>query len=321
MGRSASRRNQGGAQNRGTQVIGTAIDNTAALQAWFQRSGVRTPLRTCIGPLPGSKASIVRWTSEQADEQIQTIGAHTANYRIAVMLEPVDARIWNGGAPVWGGVIAANRFRVCPPSAASQWSRMSGCDIANLFIPVATVEALNEQRQAPVPMALAANQFTADRQVMDLVRKMLNAETLAGSLAPNFCDNLITALVAYLLEHYSKPTARQEQSSLSGSRLRKVLAHMANNVSDDIANAALAELCGMSESHFSREFHRAIGLPPHRYMMKLRLEQARTALVAANTRIVDIAFECGFYDASHFSRAFAQYYGMPPASFRRQYRI
>src|SRR4051812_46546430 len=104
-------------------MIETAIDDTAALKAWFRHSGVRTPLHTCIGPLPASRASIVRWTSEQADAQIQTIGAHSAASRIAVMLEPVDARIWSGGAPVWGGVIAANRFRVCPPSGASQWSR------------------------------------------------------------------------------------------------------------------------------------------------------------------------------------------------------
>ncbi len=301
-------------------MTGIAIDNTAALKAWFQHSGVRTPLHTCIGPLPGSKASIVRWTSEQADQQIQTIGAHTANYRIAVMLEPVDARIWSDGAPVWGGVIAANRFRVCPPSAASQWSRMSGCDIANLFIPVTTVDALNALRDTPVPMALAANQFTADRQVMDLVHKMLSADTLAGSLSPHYCDSLVTALVAYLLEHYSKPATRQEQSSLCGARLRKVLAHMATNLSEDISNGVLAALCGMSEAHFTREFHRAIGLPPHRYMMKLRLEYACTVLVTTNTRVVDIAYECGFYDASHFSRAFAAHYGMPPASFRRQRR-
>jgi AraC family transcriptional regulator len=301
-------------------VTEPAIDNTAALKAWFQHSGVSTPLHTCIGPLPASRASIVRWTSEQADQQIQTIGAHRANYRIAVMLEPVHARIWSGGAPVWGGVIAANRFRVCPPSAASQWSRTSGCDIANLFIPVATVDALNEQRHTPVPMALAARQFTADRQVLDLVRKMLDAPALAGPLAPHYCDSLVTALVAYLLEHHSQPSARQEQSTLGGARLRKVLAHMAGNLGEDVSNGFMAELCGMSEAHFSREFHRAIGLPPHRYMMKLRLEQACAALVNADTRIVDIAQECGFHDASHFSRAFAQHFGMPPASFRRQRR-
>lgn len=294
------------------------METTEALKDWFQRSGVHAPLHTCIGPLPGSGAAIVRWSSEQPDAAIQPVCAHSDSYRIAVMLEPVDARIWHGGNPVWGGVIAANRFRICPPSPASQWSRLSGCDIVNLFIPTALIDRLGAQRQTPVPMALGASSFTADRLVLELVQRMLGAEALAGPLAPQFCDSLVVALASYLLEHYSKPATHQEQSSLGGTRLRKVLAHMAANVADDISNLTLADVCGMSEAHFSREFHRAVGLPPHRYMMKLRLEQARAALLADKARIVDIAYACGFHDASHFSRAFSQHYGMPPASFRRQ---
>jgi AraC family transcriptional regulator len=76
----------------------------------------------------------------------------------------------------------------------------------------------------------------------------------------------------------------------------------------------------MSAAHFSREFRRAVGLPPHQYMVKLRLERARDALLNADDRIVDIAQECGFADASHFSRAFATHFGMSPTSFRYQHR-
>lgn len=301
--------------------IGIAIDTTQILRDWFHRSGVQTPLRTCIGPLPGSKASIVRWDSEQPDAAIQTVSPHLNDYRIAVMLEPVEARIWDGGQPVWGGVIAAERFRICPPSAASQWSRLSGCDIVNLFLPVALIDQLSAQRDTPVPLALGGSSFSADRHVMELVRHMLNAEAMAGPLQQQYCDALVMALVAYLLEHYSKPEGAQERSSLCGSRLRKVLGYMAEHLTEDVSIPFLAELCGMSSSHFSREFHRALGLPPHRHMLKLRLERARAALLADDVRVVDIAYACGFHDASHFSRSFTQHYGVPPATYRRQRRI
>ncbi|OEZ51717.1 helix-turn-helix domain-containing protein [Duganella sp. HH105] len=296
--------------------MGTAIDNTEVLKDWFLRSGVHTPLHTCIGPLPSSKASIVRWTSNQPDAMIQTISSHPNDYRIAIMLEPVDARIWLHGQPVWGGVIAAERFRICPPSGSSQWSRLSSCDIVNLFVPAALIDNLNAQRATP--LSLGAQQFTSDRHVMELVRRMLNADALAGPLQSQYCDGMMVALLSYLLEHYSRPAAAPQSSTLGGGRLRRVLTHMGANLATGVSNRDLAALCGMSEAHFSREFHLALGLPPHRYLMKMRLEQARTMLLAGGRPMGDIAEACGFHDASHLSRTFSRHFGTPPARFRQQ---
>jgi AraC family transcriptional regulator len=297
------------------------IDSPAALEDWFQRSGVDGPLHTCIGPLPASKAAIVRWSENAPDAAIQTVSPHPDSYRIAVMLEPLESQIWVGDRPIWGGMIAANRFRICAPGTANRWRRLSSCDIVNIFIPAETVEGLAGVRGDPVPAAaLGSTLFTPDRQVLDLVWKMLDAEMLAGPLSPLFCDGLITALLGYLLEHYRRPATAAEQGSLGSTRLRRVKDYVSLHLAEDVSIAALAELCAMSESHFSREFRRSVGLPPHQYVLKLRLERARDALQATDDAIVDIAGECGFNNASHFSRAFALRYGMPPASFRREHR-
>jgi AraC family transcriptional regulator len=72
----------------------------------------------------------------------------------------------------------------------------------------------------------------------------------------------------------------------------------------------------MSAAHFSREFHRAVGLPPHRYVLTRRLEQACVALAGREARIVDIAEEFGFHSASHFTRTFTAQYGLSPAAWR-----
>ncbi|MBY0572452.1 MAG: AraC family transcriptional regulator [Undibacterium sp.] len=296
------------------------INSADALKCWFALSGVSAPLQTCIGPLPSSKASVVRWTSDQADELIQTLSPHPGSYRISVMLEPLEARIWSNNKQIWAGLIAANRFRICPPSGLGYWSRMSGCDIVNLFIPLDLVDQLSFQRGDLKSLELAANMFTSDRHVLDFVHKILDANLLAGPLANQFCDYLVSSLVIYLLEHYTKPLRQTEVSSLSGVRLRKVLAHIAESKTEDVSIAELAGLCGISESHFSRAFRLAVGLPPYQYMMKQRLIRACDALMSANNRIVDIAYECGFHNASHFSRSFTAYFGMPPASFRRQRR-
>jgi AraC-like DNA-binding protein len=40
----------------------------------------------------------------------------------------------------------------------------------------------------------------------------------------------------------------------------------------------LAEVSGVSEAHFARSFKRAFGVPPHRYLLSRRIEQATTLL-------------------------------------------
>jgi AraC family transcriptional regulator len=294
------------------------MESVEELERWFRMAGVQS-LHACIGPLPGSGAALGRWTSEGPDSAVRSVCPHPGTYRLALMMEPLDARIWHGDTPVWGGTIGANRFRLCPPGEQGRWSQLSGCDIVNVFLPVPLLDRLAAQRGEELDTALSASQFTSDRMVFDLVRKMLDGPALAGPLAAEMCDHLVTALACYLLEHYSQPAA-SAPSTLGGVRLRRVLRHIAEHLDAPLANAELAALCGMSAAHFSREFHRAVGLPPHRYVLTRRLARARAELAQGEARIADIAEAFGFHSASHFTRAFSAAYGQSPAVWRARHK-
>src|SRR3954462_324874 len=56
----------------------------------------------------------------------------------------------------------------------------------------------------------------------------------------------------------------------------------------------LAEISGVSESHFTRSFKQAFGLPPHRYLLTRRIEQATTLLRDTELSITEIAFATGW---------------------------
>lgn len=291
------------------------------LQRWCHDSGVPGRPQLCLGPLPDSRAAVVRWSAREPDPALNTVQPHPGRYRIAVMLEPVESQIWVGGRPVWGGLIAANRFRICPPGPRQDWRRFSGCDIVNVFIPEATVQALAEQRGDP-PCGLGGTLFRPDRVVVELAWKMAEAQRLAGALAPRFCDGLVQALLAYLLEHYAdrggEATARY--GALGLARLGKLEAFIAEQLHRTISNAELAARCGMSESHFAREFHRSVGLPPHRFVTRLRLQRAQALLRQGREPLARIADACGFKSASHLSRVFAQHIGQPPSAWRAEQR-
>ena len=291
-------------------------DSPGALREWFRRSGATEPLRACIGPLPVSGAVIVRWTADRPDTAVRALVPHPDSYRIAIQLEPVQSEIWKDNAPVWSGVIGANRFRICMPGAMGRWHRLSGCDIVNIFIPTATVHAMAATSGQDLA-TLSNHWFAPDRVVMDLTQKLLEAEALAGNWAPQFRDHLTSALVAYLLQQHAQLPAASATGSLAGSRLQKILAYMAERLADEISVVELADACTMSESHFSREFSKSVGLPPHQYLMKLRLERARETLLGSDARVIDVALQLGFTNASHFARAFARRYGIAPAAFRQ----
>lgn len=304
------------------------LDSQQALQNWFHQSGVRDPLTTCIGPLPHTKAALGRWSCSEPDEQIHTNIPHPDSYRIVIMLAPLEARIWEGNNPIWGGMIAANRFRICPPGESGRWRRLSACDIVNIFIPIALVDHYaylrGDLQDRFSANSLSATSFTQDKQVLNLVHTLLDADILAGSLATQVRENTMSILVSYLLEHYGQRQSqfahKDENSSLSGARLRRVLTVMNQYMHAPLSNAEIASICGMSEAHFSREFRRAMGTPPHQYLMRLRLEQAGQALLKSDSRIVDIACDFGFNNASHFSRSFTAQFGVPPAIYRVQRR-
>lgn len=78
----------------------------------------------------------------------------------------------------------------------------------------------------------------------------------------------------------------------------------------------LAEVSGVSAAHFARSFKRAFGLPPHRYLLTRRIEQATTLLRDTNLSITDIAFATGWESLGTFGRTFHEITGKSPGAMR-----
>ncbi|SAK60660.1 AraC family transcriptional regulator [Caballeronia fortuita] len=78
----------------------------------------------------------------------------------------------------------------------------------------------------------------------------------------------------------------------------------------------LAEVSGVSEAHFARSFKRAFGIPPHRYLLTRRIEQAVTLLRDTDLAITDIAFVTGWESLGTFGRIFRDITGCTPGKMR-----
>jgi AraC-like DNA-binding protein len=83
---------------------------------------------------------------------------------------------------------------------------------------------------------------------------------------------------------------------------------------DDLARAA-----GLSRAHFSREFRRAFGEPPHSYLLTRRLERAAGMLRMTDRSISDICLSVGLTSLGSFTASFTRTYGVSPAAYRASF--
>ena len=76
----------------------------------------------------------------------------------------------------------------------------------------------------------------------------------------------------------------------------------------------LAATCGVSKFHLTRQFARIVGVPPHAYQNRLRVNRA-CELLNQGVPVGEVARRTGFADASHLSRHFKRATGTTPGRF------
>jgi AraC-like DNA-binding protein len=84
-----------------------------------------------------------------------------------------------------------------------------------------------------------------------------------------------------------------------------------------VSIADLAQAAGVSGTHVIRAFSAETGMPPHAYLVSLRVERAK-ALLRQGRSVTEAALETGFYDQSQLTRHFKRLTGVTPALFAAQ---
>jgi AraC-like DNA-binding protein len=109
---------------------------------------------------------------------------------------------------------------------------------------------------------------------------------------------------------------RQRQLAWYAERVDAAQKSMQQRYEDNHSLSSLARSVGMSAFHFARVFAELAGSPPHRYLLRIRLNQAANRLLDG-TSVTEACFQSGFSNLSHFVRTFQRHFGLSPAQFRR----
>jgi AraC-like DNA-binding protein len=99
-------------------------------------------------------------------------------------------------------------------------------------------------------------------------------------------------------------------------KIQQAVRFITDNYRTDIRLSAVARQAGMSPSHFSRIFKKAMGVCYQGYLNSCRITKAKDLLRTSPQSISEIAASLGFSDATGFGRIFKKITGQTPSDYR-----
>jgi transcriptional regulator GlxA family with amidase domain len=96
---------------------------------------------------------------------------------------------------------------------------------------------------------------------------------------------------------------------------------MTHGAGESMSVKQMAAALGISSSHLRARFRVSCGVSIGRHLRQLRLQKACGLLRLSQSRVTEIAEQCGFSSIYSFSRAFHSAYGMSPLGYRHGGKI
>lgn len=110
--------------------------------------------------------------------------------------------------------------------------------------------------------------------------------------------------------------ARASQKNDSSVPIRRAIGIMENHYNTDLNIAEIAASVGLARSYFTTLFKSVMGMSPHAYLTKLRIERFCMLIKDESISIADAAEYVGL-DPQNFSRVFRRETGKTPLEYKR----
>jgi AraC-like DNA-binding protein len=154
-----------------------------------------------------------------------------------------------------------------------------------------------------------------DKPLAGAIQKIHNfLETPASALER---ESLFLWMLSQLIRRHAKDHPVPRPLGCEHGAVRRALEYLEENYTENVSLQNLSQLAGLSPFHLLRVFEKQVGLPPHAYLIHLRLRHAKR-LLSAGLPITHAAADAGFTDQSHLNRHFKRIFGVTPGQYTPQ---
>lgn len=241
-----------------------------------------------------------------------------------VNLSPlVDEDLWRDGRHFRRAAMPRGGLAVLDHRHGWKTRVVEPFEVIQLFLPVSAFEELTDELGAPKIETLNCPMTTGrqDDVMLHLASSLIPAFMRQNEVPRLFADHLFEAIRLHMATTYGSLTLKTRISGgLSAWQMQRAKELLLDDLAASRSLAELSAACGISARHFTRAFKTSTGIPPHRWLLRRRVERAQILLRDSKLDISQIALDCGFSDQSHLTRVFHTATQSTPACWRRAQR-
>jgi AraC-like DNA-binding protein len=150
--------------------------------------------------------------------------------------------------------------------------------------------------------------------------KTLTSTDFSGALRERFLEAKCAELVCLtmgLLQRRERGSSRRPLQERDMEQLDKVRSALVGDLSVPPSLDELASNLGMTRGTLSERFKQYYGLSIREYLLRERMEEAKSLLAREDLHINQVAWQLGYEHACNFVTAFRRQFGLTPNAYRK----
>lgn len=186
---------------------------------------------------------------------------------------------------------------------------------------------LSFSMKTAVPSCLINRRLPLNAAMLELVGQMLRERSAQHPYSYDYLESLLRILLIELARAaQADEQARPAKPSLPSTACAEnqivdaALQIISQRIREKLSLEELADAVHVSVSYLHRVFNSHLGMPPGKYIARIRLEECKALLREGKLSMGDLAKTMGFSSAQHFSKQFRQCLGITPTEYVKSLR-
>ncbi len=175
--------------------------------------------------------------------------------------------------------------------------------------------------QCPVDPHTLPDILTEVREpgLLDAFRRLIDEYATAGPGWEWLCSHLVDELffrIERLASGRETGDPKSSAARLNAEAVARAKAHLESHFDEELSLGELAQVAGLSESHFAALFKELYGRAPIDYLIEVRIDNAARLLLDWQHSVSQVAEMTGFGSVPYFCRQFRRRRGISPSEYR-----